>query len=267
MPVTRPGLVEMPDGEQIEVMLKPMPRGTPLGIELSDRLKDDYGPLRAMAEAGNAGAAMMLYDELERCREAFTTEASLNEALTRLKRDRVLIYRSANKKPQPIGQSSDPEQVAQSFLIKPAKRCAGTTDAQIAESPQWLERAAEGGDMRARLAWGQAKFGTPEAVTDFTQLWNEGNLYALQSLQMALLRLPDPATDYAYIYAYNLIELKLYEAAAATDRSRSYNFQLQVLGERSNYLQGFLNPQETTRANEIAAFLLRNNPNCCEGPW
>lgn len=267
-PVARAATIEFPNGELVDVTLKPWPRGPALGTEPGERLKDDLDALRALADAGNTTAAMVLYHGLEQCRDAFTTEASLNEAVTRLKRDRMMTYASPDKKPTPVTQSTDVDQMAEAFLIKPSKRCAGISQSQIAESKQWLQKAADAGDLSARFALGFAALGTTDAVTDFTQLWNEGNVLALQSLQIALTKAAgDQSPDNLYIYAYNLIELKLYEAAAATDRSRSYNIQLQALGDRSNYLQGLMDPQDTQRATELAIFLIRNNPNCCIGNW
>lgn len=119
----------------------------PLSQDLSSipvptgKLKEIESQLKAKAEAGDASAALGLYLKLSLCENALHKEVTPEE---------IKAYASAGISPDRFEKSIN-ERISQ---------CSGATNEDLASRGQWLEKAANLGNLQAKLLYSS----DPEAI-------------------------------------------------------------------------------------------------------
>lgn len=262
--------VRFPDGTLVSVRMREV-HPDPPPVDVSESLTSNYAKLRSLAESGNAAAARTLSRELQRCRRAYSDEASLNAAINRLRATRVVIYPNGSRPSVELRPGDDVATFVERELESPYEHCEGITNEQKAEAAQWARVAADGGDYlgfqdwATELGWTQAGFDAWENV------WERGYKAALTPLAMMYRKgIPTSAggqPDYVRAYAYSFVGFKLREAAYAGSASQAHRGRLVAMEDSLRHWSSYLTPQQTDEAVSLAKQILTENHNCCAGSW
>lgn len=147
--------------------------------------------------------------------------------------------------------------------------CEGVTAEQMAESLDWLLRAAGGGDFLAGQRWAERLGDSQEGFEAWEARWRAGDPAALGALAR-LYEQGVPATtggtpDPVRAYAYRLVDQHVREAVYS--KFQGLQAQRALHAESIRAAGGRLNPQQHAEAQALAKEILAGNANCCRGTW
>ncbi|MGQ0428954.1 MAG: hypothetical protein ACT4UQ_03375 [Gammaproteobacteria bacterium] len=151
----------------------------------------------------------------------------------------------------------------------PRSFCEGITPEQMAESLDWLLRAAKGGDYDAGRWWAERLGDSQEGYEAWEARWRQGDPMALMALMRHYERgvpastggMPDPVRA----HAYRLVDFHVREAVYAN--FKGLNTMQALHADSVRAAGGRLNPQQHAEAQRLAREILAGNPNCCRGMW
>lgn len=261
--------VVFPNGVSVSVQLRGVPSpGVPISGSRA-RLTDFYDQLAGRALAGEAAAAHELARQLQKCKGAYSDEASLNAAIMSLREQGFVTYadgRTSIKFQHDVGI----ERIEESELRRPFEFCRGIGSAQLEDAEKWQQMAMEAGYYWAWQDWARNLRGTPQELEAWNSLWLRGHASVLQALTIRYREgVAGSPPDYIRAYAYRLIEFGLMQAAFSQLPSPTPTQQMMLVTveDTVRYAGSFLTPGETETAVALAVELLRNNQNCCIGRW
>lgn len=259
--------VAFSNGVTVPVRLRDVPfPGAPIRGERA-RLIDFYDQLAKRARAGEARAAHELSRQLQRCQGAYTDEASLNGAIARLREQRFVTYADGRTSRQMPGDA-DVESMEETELREPFEFCRGVDGTTLEEAGMWQQMAINADYYWAWQDWARRLHGTAQEFEAWNTLWERGHFSVLQPLQVIHSRgVAGSPPDYIRVYAYNLIELNLMQAALGDSPSPTYRNWVIAVEDSLRHAGSYLTPAETETATALAVELLKNSPNCCIGKW
>ncbi len=147
--------------------------------------------------------------------------------------------------------------------------CEGVSTEQMAESLDWLQRAARGGDFIAGQRWAERLGHSQEGFEAWEARWRQGDPAALLALARHYERGVPASTggqpDPVRAHAYRLVDLHLREAVYASfEGTQTMRAQH---GESVRDAGGRLNPQQEAEAQALARQILADSRNYCRGIW
>lgn len=262
--------IEFGNGEIFDVPLKTHSPDLP-NLPLQGIVAADYDVLAAAANNGDGAAARHLHRTLRVCEAAFRESEAFESAIKDFKRTGVLYYPDGSHEEVPRGLSPlDLESMARDNF----RLCDGVTDAQIEESDEWARVSAEAGDFLGMRDYARVVgYETDEGVSLYQDIWNLGYVSAAESLSIFYGEgYPSETSgrpDYVRSYAYLLITKKVYTAALLRHEQPSGQAanRIKIMDDIVMGKAGYMTANQIAEAKEIAADLVKNNPNCCIGGW
>jgi len=261
--------VVFPDGDIVEVhMREAQALEVDYGVE---DLATSYNDLVALAEKGDAIAAMKLGRALRNCHNlAFDDEHALQGAIDSLLQTYAYISPRGVKH---VYSGSGPgvevdTSVHEAMLRRMHKSCKGISGEVRADFERWVTRAAELGNLEAILDRANSLRPGLEKLEAWQMAWRQGEPTALGWVAEAYSGAwpgveVDPVQSYAYSLAYfYLMEITLSDRFGHRHPSFNREGQWTVLEER----RGPLDSDQQWIALGIAKRLLSEG-SCCVGLW
>jgi hypothetical protein len=253
-------LVDFPNGESVAVTWRTLPTLETVPLP-------PWGPhlngLRDRAAKGEAQAARVLAVIARRCSEVPVDGAVLQRLVDAARRTGVIETFDHGIAERPIAMSL--EDGIDVWLTRPFRACEAMAADERDES-RWLLRAAELGDLLARLMLADREPDMATRAARLTALWQEGSAMALQRL--ADLHRDgwndprDSTSAEVRAFATRLAALRVMRSLPASSGNAgadAYDQAEAGLRSRSAGLRAW----EIGLAEALAAQIVRDNPNCC----
>lgn len=249
------------------------------GFRPPENLNDVYDDLAHKALNKDIDAARNLALELVDCNHAHTSEAELNSAIERGRKDKIISFPDElNGAPWEIdvSQQSASEIEDQILDLRDSfDRCKdlASDKRSLDEIKKWATIAADQGDYRALvLMQSLSKSNPQEAIYWLNQSWERfGDVSALIGISMNhTIAVKDSESngvrqDFKSSFAFHLAYSKLQEAVLVHDPDHAVLARFVEGGEyTSSRLGVHLSPAEHLEAVSMAEAIIRNNPNCCK---
>lgn len=242
-----------------------------------DKLVDVYDELVRKAQDGDVAAARQLALELWDCNYAHSDRASLNEALDRIEKEKIVAFPDPETDGEwEVDVSADGGDVISehiSDLTSSYNRCNGIDASKKAlpEVEKWAKLAAEKGDYQAiKHLQMRARKNPPEAVKWLNEAWDKlGDVDALRDIAIYHSRgvgegqAPNFEKAYAYNRAYTLIKSASRDQFESEFSNKTVNEFFNSVDNRSAIYGSQLGANETAAAEALAREIIEGNENCC----
>lgn len=248
-------LLRLPGSLQVTWRAMQMP-----AIGLTPPYGDKYDELQANALSGDPDAAFILYQVLEECSSAFSTEIEMSRAVDQLTQTYTVQLPGRDR----VVRLSEPESLDATieYIESSFEKCTPITANQKLEREKWLKLAAENGSVLASI-WLAERIENPrESLSAAESAWDAGSAQALLHMSRIHKELYMRGEDVdgnvralAELLAYTRL---LIDARGAEGDSRVEE-AIASLEQEAKMFQNY----QIEEAKKVAAEIIESNPRCC----
>lgn len=260
-PFERVAKLTFPSGREVTVQLRQFDWIYP-PFKPSAKFSESYDALVEAANNGDIPSARYIGDRLRHCQNAFSDRASLDNAISVLKDKRIVTYPPGSWREDEVLSSSADLTPLIAGLERRFGACEGISNDQKRNASLWSSRAAAEGDYFATRDLISADRNSKRSLELWQELLDAGYSMPFQEMAAYFFRQSnstDGRPDYFQSYAHLFAHSKLKETSFAYKNGfdKVYDHEgLIALGD-------LLSAQERMQAEELAADMIENNPNCC----
>jgi TPR repeat protein len=261
-PTKRVAIIHFFDGETANIQFHRTPYRS---IDYPDNLASKLGEWKEAATQGDADIARALFKNLATCRgNNFQTEAEFAAMIDKYQQTHELTtYVGDNK----VSVYKEPDDDMLAMLRESYAFCKGIEDYDIQAADDWLELAANNGNVQAQLTLGQKLLAKQEGRNFLEMAWQTGNIDAASWLAKSMtMENGNISSDYIGAYAYQSLYSKLvragFEYQSLTETPHALAWMEADAGGLAK-IGNRLAPHELQLAQELVKKLFEANENCC----
>ena len=254
--------VTFSDGESLPVLWRMKSRD--LVVDSEKPLGQQYEELVALANAGNADAAVSLVEITEYCKSSFASQEEVDDAVSFAYQTHMLKF-PGMAQPSAISEPEKVEEYIDHLVREPYQRCVSLTPEQKQETDHWLRMAADLGDSLAMLEYGRLNEDKELREKYLTESWKGGEADALRLLSEhygQAYESGESPSNKVLAYTMFLAYERLLDAALEGHGpvARGWLHQNQ---DRLAEMTLRMHSYEISQATGMAKELIRSNPACC----